>query len=144
MSEAVTGHSIFSLEITDPSDVVSARSKAREIAAGLGLGSADQTRLATAISEITRNVIQYAGPGGGVCRLFDESDDEWIRIRIEVEDWGIGITDVVAALRDGYSTGGGLGAGLPGARRLMDQFDIQSRPGCTKVEMSMIRRRHHG
>lgn len=138
----MTGTSIFSIDIKDPADVVTARSKAREVAAKLGLGSADQTRLATAISEITRNIIQYAGPAGGVCRLFDESDNEWIRIRIEVEDWGIGITDTVAALRDGYSTGGGLGAGLPGARRLMDHFELESCPGLTKVTMSMIRRNH--
>ena len=127
------------IEIRDQGSVVAARQAVREMAAQLGFGSADQTRLATAVSELTRNVIQYAGTG--VCIIDDESDVESLRIKVLVEDDGPGIPDIDEAMADGFSTGGGLGVGLPGARRLLDEFDIESRPGHTRITIAMNRPR---
>ena len=129
----------FTLLISDSTDVLRARSSARELAARLKLGSADQTRLATAVSELTRNILQYAGEG--TCTIINASDDQQRCIRVIVEDHGPGIPDIALALRDGYSTGGGLGAGLPGVQRLMDQFEITSQPGHTCLKIAMIRPR---
>ena len=127
------------VEITVESDIVAARQAGREMARTLGFGSADQTRLATAISELVRNVIRYAGEG--VCLISDQSNDRESKIKVVVEDHGPGIPDVEAAMTDGFSTGGGLGAGLPGAKRLVHEFSIESRPGFTRVSMVMRRRR---
>lgn len=129
----------WSIPIRDSTDILRARSSARELAARLKLGSADQTRLATAVSELTRNVLQYAGEG--TCAIRNASDDHQICIRVIVEDHGPGIADIHLALRDGYSTGGGLGAGLPGVQRLMDEFQINSQPGHTCLTIAMIRPR---
>ena len=120
-------------------DVVAARQAGREMARRLGFGSADQTRLATAISELARNALQYAGEGD--CLVSDESDEHRARVKVVVEDHGPGIPDLEKALEYGFSTGGGLGAGLPGARRLVHEFDIQSQPGHTRVTMAMNRTR---
>ncbi len=127
------------MEIKNQRDVIAARQAIREMANNLGLGLADQTRLATAISELTRNVIQYAGEG--TCIISDESDQTTLRIRAVIEDHGPGIPDVDQALADGFSTGNGLGAGLPGARRLVQDFNLESKPGHTKVTIEMIRRK---
>ena len=127
------------IEIKVESDIVAARQAGREMARQLGFGSADQTRLATAISELTRNVIRYAGVG--VCIITDESNYNEIKIRAVVEDHGPGIPDVEQAMTDGFSTSGGLGAGLPGARRLVHEFEIESQPGYTRVTVVMKRRR---
>lgn len=118
-------------------DIVMARSAGRHLAGRLGFGTADQVRLATAISELTRNVIQYAGSGS--CEISDESDDKVSRIRVIVEDHGPGIANIEQALQDGFSTGGGLGAGLPGTKRLMNVFQISSKPGHTRVLIEMAR-----
>ena len=126
-----------SIPLHSEADVVQARSMGREIARDLGFGLADQTRLATAISELTRNVIQYAG--AGFCSVVDESDEVHARVRIIVEDNGPGIPDVDSAMKDGFTTGGGLGAGLPGTKRLVDRFDIDSKPGKTRIVISMSR-----
>jgi len=120
-------------------DVVLARCAGRDMARELGFGSADQTRLATAISELTRNVIQYAGEG--VCVITNESDDHMVRIRVQVEDHGPGIPDIDKATEMGYSSGGGLGAGLPGTKRLVQEFNIDSRPGHTVVTIVLTRPR---
>ncbi|OPX22861.1 MAG: anti-sigma regulatory factor [Planctomycetales bacterium 4484_123] len=128
------------VQIRQQADVVAARQAGREAAKELGFGLADQTRLATAISELARNVVQYAG--AGQCTISDESDDQFIRIRVVVEDHGPGIPDVERALRDGFSTGNGLGAGLPGTKRLVHEFDIESKPGHTRVTVGMRKRRH--
>ncbi len=120
-------------------DVVIARSKGREMARYVGFGLADQKRLATAMSELTRNVIQYAGEG--FCSVVDESDEIHARLRAVVEDDGPGISDIGNAMEDGFTTGGGLGAGLPGTKRLVDEFDIDSKPGKTKVVIVMARRK---
>lgn len=128
-----------SIHLNDQNDVVAARQVGREMAREIGLGSADQTRLATAISELARNTLQYAG--GGVCTFIDESDQSVISIRAVIEDRGPGIPDVQKAMEDGFSTGRGLGAGLPGAKRLVQDFDVESRPGYTRVTIAIVRRR---
>jgi len=127
------------VDIKDSRDVVTARQIGRQMALETGFGSADQTRLATAISELTRNVIQYAGTG--LCTIADKSNESIIKIMAAVEDTGPGIPDIDQALEQGYSTGGGLGAGLPGTRRLVQEFDIDSAPGYTIVTIAMIRQR---
>ena len=125
------------LDLKADSDIVLARQAGRELAQEMGFGSADQTRLATAISELARNVIQYAGEG--VCSMADESNQHLIRIRVVVEDAGPGIADLDQAMAQGFSSGGGLGAGLPGARRLVQEFDIESSPGHTRVTIAITR-----
>ncbi|CAK0772395.1 Serine/threonine-protein kinase RsbT [Gammaproteobacteria bacterium] len=127
------------IPIREGTDILLARKVSRELAAALCLGAADQTRIATAVSELTRNVLQYAGEG--LCRVTNESDPIMVRIGVEVTDTGPGIPDLEQALRDGYSTGGGLGAGLPGTRRLMNEFQIESTPNGTRVMIRMIRPR---
>lgn len=123
------------IPIHGPQDIVLARSSARAMAAQLGFSVADQTRLATAVSELARNVIQYAG--SGACELVDGSDLNNIRICITVEDNGPGIPDLDLAMKDGYSTSNGLGAGLPGTRRLMDSFSVESVPGLTRIHIML-------
>ena len=127
------------LRIASAEDVVRARAHGRECARSLGFGSADQTRLATAISELTRNALCYAG--SGACRFIDESDENLAVVSVIVEDEGPGIPDIDRAMEDGYSTSGGLGAGLPGAKRLMHGFHIESRPGQTRIGITLMRRK---
>ncbi len=127
------------IAICTTADIVVARRLTRQLAACLGFGSADQTRMATAVSELTRNVIEYANHGE--CRISDASDGAFNCIKVVVEDHGPGITNVAQAMQDGYSTGGSLGAGLPGTRRLVHSFMIESRPGLTRVTISMSTRK---
>jgi len=127
------------VEIKAESDIVAARRLGREMANRLGFGAAVQTRLAAAISELVRNVVQYAG--NGMCTVSDESHRDMMRIRVVVEDNGPGIPDIEKAMEEGFSTGKGLGAGLPGTKRLVDEFDIESEPGHTKVTIVMVGRR---
>jgi len=127
------------IELKTKGDIVAARQAGREMARELGFGSADQTRLATAISELVRNVIQDAG--GGVCLVTGECKQHETRIQVVVEDAGPGIPDVEEAMAHGFSSGEGLGAGLPGARRLVQEFDIESQPGHTKVSIAIARPR---
>ena len=107
-------------------DVVTARQRARELAAGLELTSTDQTLLATAISEVARNITAYAGEGEVTLRVLREPGREGIEV--VARDEGPGIADVELALQDGYTTGNGLGLGLPGARRLVDDFQLDTAP----------------
>ena len=120
-------HQPASVPIERELDIVTARQKGRELAARLGFSSTDQTLLATAISELARNIVAYAGSG----RIELSQVDEPGRRGIEIValDTGPGIADVELALKDGYSTGNSLGVGLPGARRLMDDFELQSKLG---------------
>ncbi len=127
------------VELKQSSDVVAARQACRELARELGFGSADQTRLATAASELARNVIQHAGEG--VCVITDESKNMTAMIRVVVEDNGPGIADVDRALESGFTTSGGLGTGLPGAKRLVHEFAINSQPGHTVVQLKMQRKK---
>lgn len=119
-------------------DIVRARQAGREMARTLGFGLADQTRLATAISEIARNALHYGG--GGMCAIVGNRDQGGWRIVITVSDQGPGIPDIEKAMTPGYSTGNSLGMGLPGARRLMDSLDIATSTGGTSVVMSMRRK----
>lgn len=125
--------------VHETKDIVLARRLARELAASLGFGKADQTRLATAVSELTRNVIEYAG--NGECQIFDTSDAIFNCVKVIVEDHGPGIADIETAMQDGFSTGGSLGAGLPGTRRLIDSFKIESQPGMTRITITLSMRK---
>ncbi len=111
-------------EIKTVDDIVSIRRAAREFAAKMGFGLADQTRLATAVSELARNVIQYAGEG--YSHIHDFSNAERRILIVEVIDSGAGIENIQTALQEGYSTGSGLGIGLSSCKRLMDVFSIVS------------------
>jgi serine/threonine-protein kinase RsbT len=116
------------IAILSDADVVIARQRARALAVGLDMPSTDQTLLATAISEIARNITTYAGSGEVLIDLVRDSSGRR-GVRVIARDEGPGIEDLERALTDGYTTGGGLGLGLPGARRLVDEFDIQTAPG---------------
>lgn len=107
-------------------DIVTARQAARELAATAGLAGADLTLLATAVSEIARNILRFAGDGEITVEIVDRPRRG---IRVVARDTGPGIADVGQALRDGWSTDEGLGLGLPGARRLVDDFRITSEVG---------------
>ena len=113
--------------IASDNDVVAVRREARALASELNFTSTDVTLLATAISEIARNITTYAGEGEIVLSVVRR--DDRAGIRVEARDEGPGINDVERAMEDGYSTGSGMGLGLPGARRLTDEFSIDSRPG---------------
>ncbi len=127
------------IDIRSQSDVVLARQAGRTMARDLGFGTAQQTRLATAISELVRNALAYAD--GGRCYLIDSSDEQYIKIQVQIEDHGPGIDDIELALTDGFSTAGSLGAGLPGARRLVQTFEIESGPQGTVVTIEIARNR---
>jgi serine/threonine-protein kinase RsbT len=125
--------------IVNEGDIVTARQKGRELAASLGFSSTDQTLIATAISEVARNIVIYAGRGEIELAAVDRLGQAGVSVI--ARDQGPGIADVGQAMRDGYSTGNSLGLGLPGARRLMDDFDLQSTPGQgTTVTMAKWRR----
>jgi serine/threonine-protein kinase RsbT len=108
-------------------DVVTARQRARELAAGLDLTTTDQTLLATAISEVARNITTYATRGEVILSVVRDNGGR-AGIRVVARDEGPGIEDLERALQDGYTSGTGLGLGLPGARRLVDEFAIESAP----------------
>jgi serine/threonine-protein kinase RsbT len=108
-------------------DVVSVRQMVRQRAVELGFNLVDQTKIVTAASELARNTLQY---GGGGRITIDTVENLGRRgVRLTFEDNGPGIPDVDLAMKDGYTTGGGLGLGLGGARRLSSDFSIQSAPG---------------
>jgi len=108
-------------------DIVTARQKGRELAAQCGLSATDLAVVATAISELARNIVRYAVRGEIILRRVDNGSKRGVEV-VATDD-GPGISDVPLALQDGYSTSGGLGLGLPGVRRLMDEFDIVSKFG---------------
>ena len=115
------------IPITSDLDIVRARQTGRAAASKLGFSSTDLTLIATAISELARNIVLYAKEGEIVVRLVRSSDKQGIVVI--ARDQGPGIAEVRQTLLDGYSTSKGLGLGLPGVRRLMDEFEIESRPG---------------
>ena len=124
-----------SRQVKSSQDVVAVRQVAREWAVSLGFSLVDQTKIVTAASELARNTVLYGG--GGVVRLEALNDGNRRGLRLTFEDKGPGIRDIEQALRDGYSTGTGLGLGLGGAKRLSNEFDIQSRAGeGTRVTMT--------
>ncbi|HET6345383.1 MAG TPA: anti-sigma regulatory factor [Myxococcota bacterium] len=115
------------LPIREEADIVRVRQRTRECALALGFGMVDQTKLVTAASELARNALVH-GRGGEVLM---ESLDEGVRrgVRLTFEDHGPGIADLAQAMRDGYTSGGGMGLGLGGSKRLVNDFEIDSRPG---------------
>lgn len=110
----------------DP-DIVEARQTGRDLAAQLGFSLTDLTMIATAISEVARNITTYAGRGVVTLRLIRQTQRRGLVVI--ARDDGPGIADVDRAMQDGFSTGRGMGLGLPGARRLMDEFEIDSSLG---------------
>jgi serine/threonine-protein kinase RsbT len=115
------------VDIGADEDLVPARAQARALAERLGFSRTDATLIATAISEIARNIVVHVGQGEIVLRPVEDASRSGLVVI--AHDAGPGIRDVEAVLRDGYAGQGGLGLGLPGARRLMDDFDITSQPG---------------
>lgn len=113
--------------INSDQDIVLARQKGRAKAVELGFSSGDATLIATAISELARNIVAYAGKGRITLKVVNGLNRQGISVI--ASDEGPGIPDVRQALRDGFSTSGSLGLGLPGVRRLMDEFEITSQPG---------------
>jgi serine/threonine-protein kinase RsbT len=113
--------------IRTDSDVVTARQEARSMGAAIGFSSTDLTLLATAISEVARNITTYAGEGEVILRVRDERGRKGIEVL--AVDEGPGIADVERAMQDGFTTGNGLGLGLPGTRRLVDEFELRTAPG---------------
>jgi serine/threonine-protein kinase RsbT len=115
------------LPLRSDEDVVALRKHVRERAVAIALSLVDQTKLVTAASELARNTLKYGG--GGTVYLDALGDGFRKGVGLIFVDNGPGIPDLELALRDGYTTGGGLGLGLGGSKRLVDEFDIDSRPG---------------
>lgn len=112
------------ISINTDTDIVAARQKGRELATELGFGSTDSTLLATAISELARNIVRYAKCGEVFITPVRSGDR--VGITVVARDKGPGIANVSLAMQDGFSTSGGLGLGLPGVKRLMDEFHLVS------------------
>lgn len=115
------------LEIAGNEDVVRVRQAVRARAAALGFSIVDQTKIVTAASELARNTLDHGG--GGTCAIDVLEEPTRRGLRLTFEDRGPGIADITLALTDGYTTGGGLGLGLSGSRRLVNEFDLRSQPG---------------
>lgn len=113
--------------IRHESDIVAARRESRTLGSKLGFTSGELTVIATAISEIARNIVVYAKTGE--IHLEIVMDGQRRALQVIAKDQGPGIADITRAMTDGFSTAGGLGLGLPGAKRLMDEFEIHSEPG---------------
>lgn len=120
-------------------DILIARQRARALAQPLGFSSSELTLIATAISEIARNIVSYAGSGAVRLRVVQRGQTRGITI--VAQDSGPGIADLERAMEDGYSTSAGLGLGLPGSKRLMDEFNIVSAPG-KGTTVTMTKWRH--
>ena len=119
-------------------DVVAIRQAVRQRAVELGFNLVDQTKIVTAASELARNTLQYGGGGTVTIEAIEELGRRGIRLTFA--DEGPGIPDVELAMKDGFTTGGGLGLGLSGARRLSNDFRIDSRPGAgTRVTITRWR-----
>ena len=116
------------IPIEGEDSIIAARQRARQLAQSLGFGALDQSRIATAVSELTRNVVRYATEGRGEACIRPLSDGKG-GVEVVVSDEGPGISDVGQALGEGFTSGRGLGMGLPGTRRLMDEMEIDSAPG---------------
>jgi serine/threonine-protein kinase RsbT len=112
------------LPIEHDGDIVAARQSGRALAAEIGCSQTDATLVATAISEVVRNILTHAGRGEVVISIIDGG--RRCGLEVVARDAGPGITDIDEAMQDGFTTGRGLGLGLPGARRLMDEFEIAS------------------
>ncbi len=117
------------IDINHEWDIVEARQLGRDIAKKLGFGTVDQARITTAISELARNIYLYAGAGHGKMCFEVIKNVNQRGICLLAIDEGPGIKDIGLAMQDGYTTSGGLGTGLPGVKRLMDEFDLKSEVG---------------
>lgn len=125
----------MALAVRTAEDIVRMRHVVREQAIGLGFSLVDQTKLVTAASELARNILNYGG--GGEMRLMPLVDGRRRGLRLVFADQGPGIPDIELAMKDGYTTGGGMGLGLGGAKRLSNEFHIESKVGAgTKVTIT--------
>jgi serine/threonine-protein kinase RsbT len=115
------------IAVTDEFEIVAARQRAGSLAKKMGMGIVDQTKIATATSELARNIVRYAKVGEVV---IEEIEDVMrIGLRITFKDQGPGIPDIARAMKDGYTTGSGMGLGLSGSKRLVSEFEIRSEVG---------------
>ncbi|WP_240191936.1 anti-sigma regulatory factor [Desulforhopalus vacuolatus] len=115
------------LELREDNAVVRVRQRARALAIEIGLGLVDQTKIVTATSELARNTVDYGGGGTATLDVINEGNRRGLKLTFS--DQGPGIENIDLALTDGYTTGGGLGLGLSGSRRLVNDFSIDSTPG---------------
>jgi len=128
----------MAVAIRSPEDIVHMRQTVREHAVRQGFSLVDQTKIVTAASELARNALQHGGGGQATIEII--SDGSRRGLRLVFEDQGPGIADIAQAMRDGYSTDGGLGLGLSGAKRLSNEFAITSAPGAgTRVVITRWR-----
>lgn len=121
------------IQVQKEQDVVLLRNRTREVALKIKMGLVNQTKLITAASELLRNMLRYGG--GGECLIEIVTRGRDTGVRLTFSDKGPGIPDISAAMRDGFSTGKSLGLGLPGAKRLSNEFDLKSKPGEGTVVM---------
>jgi serine/threonine-protein kinase RsbT len=127
------------LRVPSGQHVAEARSLVRRVMERMGFSAMDVTRVVTATSELARNMVIYGG--GGVVRVTCVDEGERAGVCVEFVDEGPGIASIDDAMRDGFSTGGGLGLGMPGSARLVDAFHVDSAPGCgTRVEIRKWKR----
>lgn len=124
MTSLLTLHEV---PIREEVDIVHIRQAVREVAVSVGFSLVEQTKLVTAASELARNTLKHGGGGTAAVEL--EQDTDWATLRLVFRDEGPGIADVELALTDGYSSAGGLGLGLTGARRLADEFELKTEQG---------------
>ena len=115
------------VKIESPADIVAARRQARALASEAGFSICDSTLITTAVSEMSRNILEYAQDGEVTISLLKNGTKSGVKI--VVKDRGPGIADIAQVMQDGYSSRKGLGIGLPGTKRLMDEFEIRSRVG---------------
>ncbi|MDP7593062.1 MAG: ATP-binding protein [Litorilituus sp.] len=136
MSPEVSEH----VPICSTKDIVTARQKGRELAHCFKFSKGEQTRFATAISELTRNILTYADTGS--CQFYVYTDKNYHTIMAKIIDHGPGIENPKLAMTDGYSSGNGLGLGLPGAKRLVHELSIKSEPGLTQIEITIRQKKY--
>jgi serine/threonine-protein kinase RsbT len=115
------------ISVTASSDIVAVRHAVRRHAVEIKLSLVDQTKIVTAASELARNMLIYGGGGEAILELLQEGHRNGLRVHFV--DTGPGIPDIELALRDGYTSGNGMGLGLGGAKRLVNEFNIESKPG---------------
>lgn len=121
------------IQVQKEQDVVLLRNRVREVAVKIKMGLVNQTKLITAASELLRNMLRYGGGGECLIEVVTRGRDNGVRLTFK--DKGPGIPDIAAAMKDGFSTGKSLGLGLPGTKRLSNEFDIKSKPGEGTVVM---------
>ena len=127
------------MNIEKEQDVVPFRNRVKEYAVRIGMSLVNQTKLITAASELVRNMLKYANGGTVVIEVISQGRDNGIRLVFK--DEGPGIADISLAMKDGYSSGKSLGIGLPGTKRLVNEFDIKSKPG-EGTTVSIIKWKH--